>query len=361
MNDDFNQKIKQRKIIHIDLDCFYAAVEIRDNPDLADKPVAVGFDGVRGVLCTCNYVARSYGVRSAMASKIAREKCHDLVILPVNMLKYKNVSKQIHTIFHEFTDLIEPIALDEAYLDVTDCDLYDNSATLIARAIRYQVFSATGLTASAGVAGNKFLAKVASGINKPDGLYAIPPYDVDNFIKKLPVSKIWGVGKVTLPKLEKLNIQTCLDLQQLSLKQLIDNFGKLGVRLYYFSRGIDNSEVRSDRERKSVSVEITFLEDISGIHNLIEKLRDLFPKLEERLLPIRQKYQIKGLYLKIKFSDYKIQTVAIANNAPNLGNYIRLLEKINLGKSIRLLGMGVTLYSQLESDYMQQNLFENLS
>ncbi|MCE3269463.1 MAG: dinB, partial [Burkholderiales bacterium] len=206
-----------RKIIHIDMDCFYAAIEIRDNPELINKPVAVGGNSERSVLCTCNYVARRYGVHSAMSSRIAKSKCKDLIILPVNMSKYKKAAKIIQSIFFEFTNLVEPLSLDEAYLDVTSNQNHNNSASLIAQDIRERIWDEVNLTASAGIAPNKFLAKIASGWNKPNGQFVIPPNMINSFVANLPVEKIFGVGKVTLAKLHKMNIKKCIDVQEFSL------------------------------------------------------------------------------------------------------------------------------------------------
>lgn len=223
-----------RKIIHIDMDCFYAAVEIRDNPSLIDKPVAVGgLESERGVLCTCNYIARKFKVRSAMSTAYAKRLCPDLIVLPVNMDKYKEISRIIRAIFLEFTTLVEPLSLDEAYLDVTHSDCYQGSATWMANAIRQKIWDTVSLTASAGVSFNKLLAKIASGWNKPNGLFVIHPREVDDFIKKLSVAELYGVGKVTAKKLNHLGIKTCADLQKLSLIKLQDTFGeKWGDSLY---------------------------------------------------------------------------------------------------------------------------------
>lgn len=227
-----NPTPKPRKIIHIDMDCFYAAIEMRDAPHLRSLPIAVGGspDG-RGVLCTANYLAREYGVRSAMASYKALKLCPDLVIVPVDFAKYRSVAHAIRKIFYSYTDLVEPLSLDEAYLDVTDCELFDNQARLIAKAICQEIIDTQHLTASAGVAPNKFLAKVASDWRKPNGIFVIPPQKVANFVQKLPVEKIFGVGKVTQRKMQQFGIYTCQDLQALSMTQLIERFGTFGQRL----------------------------------------------------------------------------------------------------------------------------------
>ena len=220
---------KVKKIIHFDMDYFFAQVEEKANPSLKDKPFAVGgTNPKRGVISTCNYIAREYGVHSAMPTSIALQKCPNLVLLNTDFVKYKAASSVIKEIFHSFTDKVEPLSLDEAYLDVTDVQEYKNSATLIAQAIKQQIFNKTGLTGSAGVAPNKLLAKIASDINKPNGLYVITPEQVNSFIKDLPVKKLFGVGKVSQEKLKSMRVETCSQLQQISLNTLIDKFGKFG-------------------------------------------------------------------------------------------------------------------------------------
>lgn len=229
--------IKQRKIIHIDMDCFFAAIEIRDNPLLKNKPVAIGgLPENRGVLSTCNYIARKYGLHSAMPSVRALQLCPKLILLPVKMEKYKAASKVLYRIFKQYTPLVEPLSLDEAFIDVTDCQYCKGSATLIAETIKRRIKKELKLTASAGVAPNKFLAKVASDWEKPDGLFVITPDKIDLFIQKLPIEKIFGVGRVTAKKLHAVQIKTCHDLQQFSLAQLQEKFGKMGERFYDLCR-----------------------------------------------------------------------------------------------------------------------------
>lgn len=335
-----------RKIIHIDMDCFYAAVEMRDNPALTGKAVAVGGTGERSVLCTCNYKAREYGVHSAMSSKIALNKCKELIILPVDMAKYKLVAKNIHAIFREFTDLVEPLALDEAYLDVTDNQLFKNSATLIAEEIRRQIWSKEHLTASAGVASNKFLAKIASGWNKPNGVFVIPPASIHDFILRLPVNKLFGVGRVTLGKLHAMKIHTCEDLQRFSLLELIKTFGKFGQMLYYQSRGIDERLVNPNRPRKSLSVETTFTSNIMNIEEILLQLPILYEKLVIRLCECSG-YLIKSLYVKFKFADFKVKSNEIASAAINLEMFQTLLtSSLEDMQPIRLLGIGVRFHEK---------------
>src|SRR3989338_4643852 len=264
-----------RKIIHIDMDCFYAAVEMRENPALRDKPVAVGGTSPRSVVCTANYKARQYGVHAAMPTRHALTRCPDLILVPVRIELYKNVSEQIRKILHEYTDLVEPLSLDEAYLDVTSASHHDGSATLIAQEIRYRIFQQQALTASAGISINKFLAKVASDWEKPNGQLTIYPEQVSKFVKELPIRKIFGVGKVTQEKMHRMGIHTCFDLQRFTLAEMVHEFGKFGAQLYNLCRGMDEREVKPHRVRKSLSVEETFeqdLADMQACHMILAKL-----------------------------------------------------------------------------------------
>lgn len=334
----------QRKIIHVDMDCFYAAIEIRDNPSLADKPVAVGGPAEeRSVLCTCNYVARKFGVRSAMASAYALRLCPDLIILPVNMNKYREASQLILEIFQEYTPLIEPLSLDEAYLDVTNATHCQGSATWIATEIRQKIFDKLQLTASAGVAPNKFLAKIASGWNKPNGLFVIRPHEIESFVKNLSVEELFGVGKVTAEKLHQLNIKTCSDLQQFSLSQLTQHFGKFGHQLYEQCRGIDPRLVEPNRVRKSLSVERTFLHDIDITEDCSEILNALYQQLMNRIKKYAPDRVIKNQYLKIKSSDFKLSTLERSCSEPSLAEFQKLLRELanKEKKIIRLMGLGV--------------------
>lgn len=333
-----------RKIIHVDMDCFYAAVEIRDNPTLADKPVAVGgAPNQRGVICTCNYLARRFGVHSAMATATAYQRCKDLVVLPVNMLKYKAVAKSIHAIFREYTPLVEPLALDEAYLDVTGSTHHHGSATWIAEAIRRRIWDQERLTASAGVAPNKFLAKVASGWNKPNGLFVISPKEVTTFVLALPVEELFGVGKITAQKLHRLKIATCADLQNWSLADLTERFGKLGQRLYHQCRGIDERSVIPDRERKSLSVEQTFAKDKSNLAECRDIIMTLYQQLSDRLANSMPRRSIKNQFVKIKLNNFQQKTAETVSAELNLDQYFTLLQRCyeQEQKPIRLLGLGV--------------------
>jgi DNA polymerase IV len=341
-----------RKIIHVDMDCFYAAIEIRDNPALANKPVAVGgAPDKRGVICTCNYVARKYGVHSAMATASAYRRCRDLIVLPVNIAKYKQVAKRIHAIFREFTDLVEPLSLDEAYLDVTDAMHCRGSATLIAKEIRKRIWDVENLTASAGVAPNKFLAKIASGWKKPNGLFVIRPAEIENFIKNLAVDELFGVGKVTAEKLHNLGLKTCTDLQKFSLNELTDRFGKFGQQLYNQCRGIDHRSVNPNRIRKSLSVERTFPQDIDNLDHCLQSLAELYIRLEQRIHDAAPNHPIKNQFIKIKFNDFKLTTVEVISTEINIACYQQLLREVCMReqKAIRLLGLGVHFGQEIKS------------
>jgi len=345
-----------RKIIHADCDCFFAAIEIRDDPALAGLPVAVGGSTERrGVIATCNYEARKYGVHSAMASATAMRKCRDLIIIPGNMEKYRIASQQMHSIFRDYTDTIEPLSLDEAFLDVSQTQLCHGSGTLIAREIRDRVRREIGITLSAGIAPNKFLAKIASDWNKPDGQYVITPEEIDDFITSLPVQKLYGVGKVTARKMDLHGIETCRDLQQYEKTALIELFGSFGETLYNLCRGIDERKVQTERRRKSISVEHTFPEDLPSLDNCLAILPTLMEKLEERIQGSRKKVTIGKQFVKIKFSDFVSTTVEQAGSSLDLDIYRTLcrtgFERGN--KPVRLLGLGVRmkdapLYTQLE-------------
>ncbi|MBX9597198.1 MAG: DNA polymerase IV [Burkholderiales bacterium] len=355
---------RARKIIHLDMDCFYAAVEIRDRPELASFPVAVGGSSDRrGVLCTCNYLARKFGVRSAMATATALRICPKLVVLPVNMAKYKQVSRQIQAIFREYTELVEPLSLDEAFLDVSNSAYHNGSASLIAEEIRQRIWDEHQLTASAGVSVNKFLAKVASAWNKPNGLCVVRPDQIEQFVATLPVNKLFGVGKVTADKLSQLQITTCADLQQFSLLELSKRFGKLGQALYYQARGIDNREVTPNRPRKSLSVETTFAENIVDIELAKTELSRLYDSFTVRLADAQIGSVIRSAFIKIKFADFTQSTSEISLSEPSMTAFLELFVKNNqlyLQKPIRLLGLGVSFKIEEEFAQAQQDLFHGL-
>lgn len=301
-----------RKIIHADCDCFFAAVEMRDNPSLIDKPIAVGGHAdKRGVIATCNYPARAYGVRSAMPTAQALKLCPDLILCKGRMEAYKDTATAIREVFFELTDRVEVVSIDEAYLDVTDVTDFQGSATRMARWLKDEVVRRTGVTISTGVASNKFLAKVASDWQKPDGLFVITPDQVDDFIPDLPVGRIHGVGKVTEEKLKRLGIETCADLQQKTVKQLTEMFGKFGLTLYQRARGEDYREVVTERIRKSVSVERTYSENITQQPKLDEALNALLPVLARRYQGYEDR-QIRSVFAKVRFADFSSTTVETA-------------------------------------------------
>lgn len=344
--------MKPRKIIHLDMDCFYAAVETKFRPDLRGKPLGVGGSpNGRGVLTTANYEARAFGVRSAMASARAVKLCPQLIIVPPDFSKYRAESRKAREIFARYTDRIEPLSLDEAYLDVTGVAIEGGSATRIAMAIRQSIKDELGLTASAGVAPNKFLAKVASDMNKPDGLTVIRPEDVEAFVEVLPVEKIWGVGKVTASKMHAMGIRTCTDLQKLSLVQLNEKFGRWGNSLYNYARGVDHRLVDEHGERKSLSVEETYGRDLVQRPEIRLKLTDLYDDFRERMVKYGARAgdetaPMRSAHVKIKFTDFRVkgrERQWTEASIPPLPVFLDLLESILDGetKPLRLLGIGV--------------------
>lgn len=339
--------MSNRKIIHIDMDCFYAAVESRDRPSLRGLPIAVGGSPEgRGVIATSSYEARKFGVRSAMASATAIRLCPELIIVRPDFSKYKSESRKVRAILERFSQRIEPLSLDEAYLDVSGSTHLGGSATRIAEEIRRQIREETGLTASAGVAPNKFLAKIASDMNKPDGLTVIRPTQVDAFMKSLPIEKVWGVGKVTAAKMHRKGIHTCEDLQRFSVAELTAMFGSWGVELYDFARGRDDREVREDRERKSLSVEETYVEDLTTLEGLLEKLPELYDDWNERAVRAGISERIRGLFVKLKFHDFQNTThECVFIGYPTPQDFRPLLEEAFARRSepVRLIGIGVRL------------------
>ncbi|MGX1927880.1 DNA polymerase IV [Flagellimonas sp. 2504JD4-2] len=335
-----------RKIIHVDMDAFYASVEQHDNPELKGKPIAVGGGSKRGVVSAASYEARKFGVRSAMAGYIARKNCPDLIFVKPRFDRYQEVSQQVRSIFVEYTDLVEPLSLDEAYLDVTENKKGNPSATLIAKEIRQKILEATGLTASAGISINKFIAKVASDYNKPNGQKTVNPEEVIQFLEKLDIRKFYGVGKVTAEKMYKLGIFTGTDLKQKSIEFLDQHFGKSGKYYYYVVRGIHNSEVKPHRIQKSVGAERTFSENLSSEIFMLEKLENIANELERRL----KKSNIAGktITLKIKYSDFTLQTRSktlqyfIADKNLILETSRELLYQSELHNSVRLLGISLS-------------------
>lgn len=294
-----------KKIIHLDADCFYASVEMLKNPELRNVPLAVGGESNRrGVIATCNYIAREFGVRSAMPSGKARKLCPSLVIVPPKFEDYKHYSKIIMDIYREFTDRVEPLSLDEAYLDVTDSLHFSGSATLIAKEIRKKVRTETGLSVSAGVAPLKFLAKIASDWRKPDGLFVVRPEEVESFVAELPIKLLPGVGPVTANTLSRFGIYSVKDLQVYGEEWLIAKLGKFGTQLFRMANGQDEREVKTTRERKSISVETTFSKDITEKGELEEKLTGLIAELRRRYEKLPVKEAVYKRFVKLKFNDF---------------------------------------------------------
>ena len=328
------------------MDAFYASVEQLDNPELRGKPVAVGGSSKRGVVSAASYEARKFGVRSAMSSVIALQNCPELIFVKSNFKRYHEVSDQIRKIFHEYTDLVEPLSLDEAYLDVTENKKGNPSATLIAEEIRQKIKEKTGLNASAGISINKFIAKIASDINKPNGQKTVPPDEVIEFIENLDIKKFYGVGKVTVKKMYRLGIFTGLDLKGKSLEFLDENFGKSGRYYYHVVRGEHNSEVKPSRTRKSLAAERTFSENITSEIFMIKRLEDIAVEVERRLK--KSKVAGKTITLKIKYSDFTLQTrsktlpLYISSKELILETVKELLFQEGMKNSVRLLGISLS-------------------
>jgi DNA polymerase IV len=352
-----------RKIIHIDMDAFFASVEQLDNPDLRGKPVAVGGSGPRSVVAAASYEARKFGVRSAMPSVTAKKLCPELIFVQHNFQRYNEVSSSVFEIFREYTDLIEPLSIDEAFLDVTDDKKKIGSATLIAEKIRREIKIKTGLTASAGISVNKFLAKIASDIKKPDGQFVIRAEEAEKFIEELPVEKFYGIGKVTAEKMHKLGIHKGSDLKKWELVALVRNFGKAGVFFYDIVRGNDDRPVEPYSERKSIGTEITYEKDLTTCFEIIAELYKIEKELMERLE--HSKTTGRTVTLKVKFSDFRQLT-----RSRTLPSYIRdfntlhreitsirkSLDLVNV--KIRLLGISVSNLETEESSDKQLYLFD---
>ncbi|MEP3837525.1 MAG: DNA polymerase IV [Algibacter sp.] len=335
-----------RKIIHVDMDAFYASVEQLDNPDLKGKAIAVGGGGKRGVISAASYEARKFGVKSAMSGSLAIKLCPHLIFVKTNFERYTEISKKIRKIFHDYTDLVEPLSLDEAYLDVTKNKKGNPSASLIAKEIRARIFNEIGLTASAGISINKFIAKVASDYNKPNGQKTVNPEEVLVFLEQLDIRKFYGVGKVTAEKMYQKGIFTGLDLKNKSLEYLDENFGKSGRYYYYIVRGIQESEVKPDRIRKSLAAERTFNENLSSEIFMLEKLNHIADEVSRRLL--KSKVAGKTVTLKIKYSDFTLQTRSktlpyfVRDKAVILETAKDLLYQEKLNNSVRLLGISMS-------------------
>lgn len=347
-----------RKIIHIDADCFFAAVEMRDAPNLRNKPIAVGGSSdKRGVISTCNYPARKYGVRSAMATGYAMRLCPHLTLLPHRFNAYKEASVLMREIFADYTDLIEPLSLDEAYLDVSGSEHCMGSATLIAEEIRARIVKTIGITASAGVAENKFLAKVASDWRKPNGLTVVKPNDVDVFSANLPITCLSGVGKVTAEKLKALGLEKCSDIREMGLAPLVKRFGRFGASLYECAHGRDSRPVTPSRERKSLSIEHTYSKDLPR-ETCEHQLPDLLASLSSRLQRAQSSGRVRKLFVKIKFSDFSTTTMERGSHQLSFDVFRSLLLNAIKRSSlqVRLLGVGVRL--QAEGHGEQLELFE---
>ncbi|MCX7126745.1 DNA polymerase IV [Aeromonas sp.] len=349
-----------RKIIHIDMDCFFAAVEMRDNPSLREVPLAIGGASERrGVISTCNYVARRFGVRSAMPSALAKKLCPPLVLIPGRMAVYKDISRQLRAIFLRYTDLVEPLSLDEAYLDVTHSTCCGGSATLMAQEIRQAIVSELGLTASAGVAPNKFLAKLASEQRKPDGLFVIRPDEVAEFVCQLPLGKLPGVGRKTAERLEAQGLYTCEDARSLPADELCRRFGKLGEMLTTRIWGLDEQQVQAHRIRKTIGVETTLASDLSNEEACMTVLQQLLPELERRFQAACCAEQVMGQGIKIKFADFHQTTVYRSQGGYQASLFIPLLKEGLLraeGRSVRLLGLVVGLPKEGEVNQLSLDL-----
>lgn len=356
----------QKKIVHVDMDAFYASVEQRDDAKLRDKPVVVAWQGMRSVVCAASYEARKYGIRSAMPAMRAERLCPDAIFIPPDFTRYRAVSQQIREIFHSHTDLVEPLSLDEAYLDVTENKQGIPTATELARQIQREIFETTELTASAGVAPVKFLAKIASDWRKPNGIYVIKPHQVMRFLEQLPVSKLPGVGKRTQESLKLMGINTVSELRTLELTELVSKFGKFGQRLHRLSNGIDLGEVKANRPIKSISSEHTFSADL-----LLSELADGVASATERTWAAALKKQRRGrtIILKLKTSEFQSITRSITPPArPNSEQELfavamDLLNRVELPDTTRyrLVGVGLSNFLENEPQNLQPELFSNPS
>ncbi|NOR28884.1 MAG: DNA polymerase IV [Lutibacter sp.] len=341
-----NENVQHRKIIHIDMDAFFASVEQLDNPELRGKPVAVGGGGERGVVAAASYEARKFNVRSAMSGVIAKKNCPHLLFVKPRFERYKEISQKIRAIFYDYTDLIEPLSLDEAYLDVTENKKGNPSASLIAKEIRQRIFNELHLNASAGISNSKFVAKIASDINKPNGQKTIPPEEVLSFLEELPIEKFFGIGKVTAAKMYSLGIFNGENLKDKSQEFLAQHFKKSGSHYYNIVRGIHHSEVKPNRLRKSVAAEHTFIKNLTSEIFMLEKLEKISAELEQRL--IHSKVSGKTITLKIKYSDFKTQTRSktvpyfVKDKTILFETVKELLFQEKVMNSVRLLGISVT-------------------
>lgn len=345
-----HNEAKSRAIIHLDMDCFYAAIEVRDRPSLRGKPVGVGgARDRRGVLTTCNYEARKFGVRSAMPTFMALQRCPDLIVLPTRFDVYRREAAVIREMLHRFTSLVEPLSLDEAYLDVSE---HPGAPAPLAQVIRGMIFRKTKLTSSAGIGPNKLIAKIASEMNKPNGQLEVTPEQVPEFMEKLPVRKIWGIGEKTERKLEEIGVKTCGELQRFSRPELVDLFGKFGIELYDLCRGIDQRPVEPDRPRKSLSTEETFTIDLTTLEQCEEKLEELFQEMMADLAQKEATRSVTKIFVKLKFNDFTRTTAERAGLTPNLPDFRGLLAEVfaRTGKPVRLIGVGVRFAEDSPAD-----------
>lgn len=335
-----------RKIIHVDMDAFYASVEQMDNPDLLGKPIAVGGSKERGVVAAASYEARKFGVKSAMSSAMAARRCPELIFVKPRFERYKEISIQIRNIFYDYTDLVEPLSLDEAFLDVTTNKMNNPSASLLAAEIRKRIKDEVGLNASAGISINKFTAKIASDVNKPNGQKTIPPEEVLFFLEQLPIEKFFGIGKVTAAKMNKHGVFTGKQLKELSREYLTTHFGKSGLHFYNIVRGEQHSAVKPNRIRKSIAAERTFLKDLNSSHFMIEQLDKIAEELERRL--IRSNVKGKTITVKLKYSDFTQQTRSktIQNFVNKKQDFFPLVKELIYQEeplqSVRLLGISMS-------------------
>ena len=330
-----------RAIIHLDMDCFYAAIEVRDRPALRNKPVGVGGARERrGVLTTCNYEARKFGVRSAMPTFMALQRCPNLIVLPTRFDVYRREAGIIRGILYQFSSVIEPLSLDEAYLDVTS---HSSAPAIIAQEIRSAILRTTRLTSSAGIGPNKLIAKIASDMNKPNGQFEVKAEEIADFMENLPVRKIWGIGEKSERKLEELGVKTCGELQRFSRRELVNVFGKFGLELYDLCRGTDDRPVEPDRPRKSLSTEETFPVDLGALEECEEKLEELFEDLMADLAQKESTREITKVFVKLKFNDFTRTTAERAGPRPTLEAFRLLLTEafVRTGKPVRLIGVGV--------------------
>lgn len=347
-----------RKIIHVDMDAFFASIEQRDNPSLRGRPVAVGHAGERGVVAAASYEARRYGVHSAMSSRMALARCPELVFVPARFEVYKAVSQQIRDIFLEYTDCVEPLSLDEAYLDVTVNKINMPSATIIASEIKRRIYETTGLTASAGVSVNKFLAKVASDYNKPDGLTVVTNLQAEEFVEGLRIEQFWGVGPVTAAKMHKLGIHTGADLKSRSEAELVHHFGKAGHAYYMNARAVDDRDVTPDRVRKSIGSESTFIDDVGEMDALLRRLHNIAEEVWQRCA--RRDFCGRTVTLKVKYADFRqiTRSRTFPGFVTEFGQFMdaaaELLAGVDLeyGK-VRLMGLSIGNHAVAEHSHIQ--------